>query len=384
MKSLVVNAGSSSLKLSVFEGPKRILEAHFKNLNSEHALLDVHPGASSEHQGPLTIRQALQVVLKMLSIQPECIGHRVVHGGPRYKVSVRIDDAVLSYLDSISPLAPLHNPACLEGIRFCREYFGDKIPQVAVFDTAFHRTMPPHASLYAISPELGVERFGFHGISHAYLWQAYLQNSIYANKESRIITLHLGNGCSAAAIRGGISLDTSMGFTPAEGLVMGTRAGDIDAAVVGYLCSRDNLSVSDVMELLNSQSGLLGVSGTSSDMKSLLEQEQENQQAKLAIDLFCYRVLKYVGAYTAVLGGLNAIVFAGGIGESAWAIRERLCTDLYPFRISVDAGLNKHAVGLSLGDIRRISPGDSEVEVFVVATDENAFIAQEVQGQVLR
>lgn len=391
---LVVNSGSSSLKLSVFQASakrERLLDAHLSGLNEATSVLEITTDGKQHREeitGTLSVKAALENILSVIhttygiEVSPRAIGHRVVHGGHRYSASTLIDKATLSYLASITGLAPLHNPACLEGIKACQELFGTKMVEVAVFDTAFHRTMPPYASQYGIDKDLAarlhIQRYGFHGISHAYLWKTYRRSSIRAKPTSKIITLHLGNGCSMTAIAGGKSLDTSMGFTPAEGLLMGTRAGDIDAGVIEYVCEKENISASTFINRLNHQSGLLGVSGLSSDMKHLLSVEAKVPSARFAIDMFCYRVRKYLGAYLAVLGGADALVFSGGIGENAWAIRERILLPITWCGAILDAASNRDTSGLALGDIRRISVPDALMEVYVIATDENELIAEEV------
>lgn len=396
MKShiLVVNSGSSSLKLSLFdsEADRRLLNAHFSGIDSPKASLDIRGEAASvrrEFPGPVPLKDALELSLAMMTTQlgvqvsPRTIGHRVVHGGERYRASVVVDDAVLVYLESMSYLAPLHNPHCLEGIRACEKLFGETVPQVAVFDTAFHRSMPQQASQYGINMDLagrlGIQRYGFHGISHHYLWNSYQRHSIRATDASRIITLHLGNGCSVCAIDGGKSIDTSMGFTPAEGLLMATRAGDIDAGVVEFLCDREKMSVAQVLQMLNERSGLLGVSGLTSDMKELLKVEKKHDRARLAIDIFCYRILKYIGAYIAALGGIDAIIFAGGIGENAPSLRQRILAPLAWCGATIDSDANEASQGMQPGDLRRISTSEAFTEVYVIGTDENAFIAEEAK-----
>ncbi len=364
---LVVNSGSSSLKLSLFtcgEGPcTRVFDA-----DSSHLTEDLQTILSSHGLDLSTIR---------------AVGHRFVHGGPRYTSSIVITDAILQDLETLNELAPLHNPACLKGIQNAKALVGPQIPQVAVFDTAFHRTMPPQAHMYGINRTLAkqysIQRYGFHGIAHAYLWQAYSHHNTAASSTTRVITLQLGNGCSMAAIVGGISVDTSMGFTPAEGLLMGTRAGNIDAGAVEYLCRRENKNVTDILNLLNTQSGLLGVSEASSDMRQLLATEATSEGARLAIELFCYRALSYLGAYMAVLGGVDAILFSGGIGENAPTIRERILHSMSWCGIHVDDELNQQAIKLHRGQVRKISNDHSTVDVCVIGVDENSFIAAETQ-----
>lgn len=376
MQILVVNSGSSSIKMSLF-GPEKLVDAHVKGINgSNPELTIVSKGKiySETFTAPLSVQEAMERVLKQLDINAiAAVGHRVVHGGPKYTASVVIDGQVFSDLQALSSLAPLHNPPALEGIDAALAIFGLHVPQIAVFDTAFHRNMPPHAHSYGIDPTFGIPRYGFHGIAHAYLWDAFSKIS----KAQRIVTIHLGNGCSMAAICGGRSLDTSMGFTPAEGLLMGTRAGDIDVGAVEYLCYRGGKDVAEILDLLNTQSGLLGVSGISSDMRELLAMESQHAGAHLAIDLFCYRILKYLGAYIAVLGGVDAILFSGGIGENAPVIRQRILQTFGWCGVGLDEDANKVAVGPKPGQVLHINSESSRVEVLVVGVDENSFIARE-------
>ncbi len=308
------------------------------------------------------------------------VGHRVVHGGEHFSKSVRITPQVLRAIEDMIELAPLHNPHNLAGIQAAQRALGEGVPQVAVFDTAFHQTLAEHAYLYAIPYPLyrrhRVRRYGFHGTSHrsvAYRWR---QLSGKAKADVRVITLHLGNGCSACAIVRGESVDTSMGFTPLEGLVMGTRSGDIDPAVLDYVAGKEGLSLPQVEALLNSQSGLLGVSGLTNDMRDLLAEarEHDDRRAKLAIEMFCYRARKYIGAYLAAMGGADAVLFAGGIGENAPEIRARICDGLQWAGLTID-----HAANDALLDGRegRCSTADSTLEAWVVPTDEELLIARD-------
>jgi len=313
----------------------------------------------------------------------DAVGHRVVHGGDRFSAPVLIDSDLVAEIDSLGELAPLHNPACLAGIRASREVLGTQTPMVAVFDTAFHQDMPERARRYALPAELaerhGIQRYGFHGIAHASMLAGYLQASGTPRAETRVITLQLGNGCSAAAIDRGRSVDTSMGFTPLEGLVMGTRSGDLDPSIVSYLCEREGTEPADVERWLNEASGLLGLSGHSNDMRDLLQAvtQQQHQPSMLAIDLFCYRAKKYLGAYLAALGGADAIVFGGGIGERAPEIREAICRDMGWCGLVLDAQRNEAVAGLKPGQAARISIDGADIDAYVVATDEESWIARE-------
>jgi acetate kinase len=314
------------------------------------------------------------------------VGHRVVHGGEKLDRSVLIDDAVIEQIEECIELAPLHNPANLRGIAAARELFGPGVPQVAVFDTSFHSTMPPESFLYAIPYQLyvrhRVRRYGFHGTSHRYVAYRFRQLTGRKREETNIITLHLGNGCSACAIRGGDSLETSMGLTPSEGLVMGTRSGDLDPSLLDYLHHKEGMSFDELDTLINKRSGLLGVSGLTNDMRDLLKEERENQdrRARLAIDLFCVRVKKYIGAYLARMNGAEAVVFAGGIGENSPEVRRRICEGLDFFGIGLDPTRNEEMTGGKEGEI---SMDGSRLRVWVIPTNEELLIARDTVRRIL-
>jgi len=310
----------------------------------------------------------------------DAVGHRVVHGGERFQRSTLITDEVLRGIEDTIDLAPLHNPHNLRGIQAARAALGPGVPQVAVFDTAFHHTIPEHAYLYAIPYQFyrrhKVRRYGFHGTSHRYVAYRYRQITKTPRERTRIVTLHLGNGCSACAIADGQSVDTSMGFTPLEGLVMGTRSGDVDPAVLDYIAAKEGLSLPEVEGLLNKQSGLLGISGLTNDMRELVAEADElgDRRARLAIEIFCYRVRKYRGAYLAALGGADAIVFAGGIGENSARVRERVCEGLAWFGLTLDGDANARMVG---GREGRITTDGSRLAAWVIPTDEELLIARD-------
>jgi acetate kinase len=315
----------------------------------------------------------------------DAVGHRVVHGGERFKASVRIDDGVVLGIEECFDLAPLHNPPNVKGYRAARELLGDAVPQVAVFDTAFHQTMPPTAYLYGLPYVLyerhGIRRYGFHGISHHFV-AARLAARLGRPLDDpalRLITCHLGNGCSVAAIRGGRSMDTSMGFTPLEGLLMGTRSGDLDPAIVLHVMGKEELGPWEVNALLNKHSGLIGISGVSNDMRTLLEAEEGGSaRAGLAVDIFCYRLMKYIAAYAGVLGGVDGIAFAGGIGENAPAVRRRTLAPLAGLGIHLDEGRNREL----RGEEGEISASTSAARVFVVPTNEELLIARDTMELV--
>jgi acetate kinase len=313
-----------------------------------------------------------------------------VHGGEQFREPVVIDDGVVAAIDRLAEFAPLHNPGSIEGIKGSRAVLGPHIPMVAVFDTAFHRSIPLRAATYAIDLDLarkhGISRYGFHGIAHASLAGICAAAVNCPLAQLRLITLQLGNGCSATAIDRGRSVDTSMGFTPLEGLMMGTRSGDVDPAVVGHLVRKEGLSVDEVERLLNERSGLLGVSGLSRDMRELLSAAEgdPDSRAALALDMFCYRAKKYIGAYLAVLGGADALVFGGGIGERSSAIRARICEGMGWCGLRLDRSRNEAAVQVAPGEAVRISEASAPISCYVAGVDEEMEIARATFDCVLK
>ncbi len=307
------------------------------------------------------------------------VGHRVVHGGELFSESARIDDRVLKGIEDCIDLAPLHNPNNVKGIVAAQELLGKDVPQVAVFDTSFHHSIPAQAYLYAIPYHLyrryRIRRYGFHGTSHRYVAFRYRAIRGLSREQTNIITLHLGNGCSAAAIQAGSPVDTSMGMTPLEGLVMGTRSGDLDPAIVGFIARKEGLSASEVDSLLNTQSGLLGVSGLTNDMRELQAEmkEHDDRRVRLAVEIFCYRAKKYVGAYLAAMGGADAVVFTGGIGENSPDIRTRICEGMEWAGLRVDEKRNREAIGRE----SVISTEDSKLLAYAIPTDEELLIARD-------
>ena len=307
------------------------------------------------------------------------VGHRVVHGGERFREHARIDAAVLAGIEDCIELAPLHNPINLKGIRAVGECLGEEIPQVAVFDTAFHSTMPEASYLYGLPYELyekhGIRRYGFHGTSHQYLAYRYGRMRGTPLEAVNIVTLHLGGGCSACAIRHGRSYATSMGFTPTAGLLMATRSGDIDPSLIEYLAAKEGLTLADVETLLNKKSGLLGISGETGDMRELLDAAKGgNHRAELALDMFCRRIRHYIGAYLAEMDGAEALLFSGGIGENAAEVRRRICAGLSWFGVALDEARNAAMTGGALGEI---TTDESRLKVYVVPTNEELLIARE-------
>jgi acetate kinase len=388
MKVLVLNCGSSSIKYQLFDMPARTLLA--KGMverigDREAAMIHQEQGerekrkieAADHDQAMVAIMQRLMHGRRDIAADESivAVGHRVVHGGEEFSGSILIDDAVLATIEKTAHLAPLHNPPNLAGIRAAMHALPGT-PQVACFDTAFHTTIPQAAYMYALPYELyeklGVRRYGFHGTSHRYVARraaAMLGRDKY---DINCITCHLGNGSSITAVRDGKSVDTSMGLTPLEGLIMGTRCGDIDPAILFYLAD-NGYDLKSLNDLCNKKSGVLGVSGASNDMRTLIEQASAgNERAALAIDMFCYRVKKYIGAYYAVLGRLDAIVFTGGIGENATVVREKVCSGMEPLGIQVDHIRNE----AGSTEERRIEAG-GRVAILVIPTDEEGVIAED-------
>ncbi|MCX6910799.1 MAG: acetate kinase [Verrucomicrobia bacterium] len=387
---LVLNCGSSSIKFQVrqTDGEKvlckglieRIGEpkgairvtANSKKLAREEALPD-HKVAL-DHMVHLLTNPELNVLQSLADIK--AVGHRVVHGGEAYSDSVLIDDKAIETIDKLSVLAPLHNPPNLKGILACREVLPG-VPQVAVFDTAFHQTMPPVAYMPPLPRELylrfKIRRYGFHGTSHRYVHGRARAVAGLNDRPCKIITAHLGNGCSITAIKDGKVIDTSMGFTPLGGLIMGTRPGDLDASLPFFLVDQ-GIPVKEVVNILQKKSGLLGLSGgLSNDMRTLLEHAATNPLARLAVDVFCYRLKKYIGSYAAALGGVDVLAFTGGIGENAAPVRAQTCQDLEFMGIKLDSQRNEQGSGTEA----LISRDGSSARVYVIPTDEELVIAEE-------
>ena len=352
----------SFLKLTLPNGGKVILEGEI--LEHNMAIEYILGVLMSQKYG----------CVKSLS-EIDAVGHRVVHGGEKFNASVKIDDEVIANMEECIDMAPLHNPPNLKGINAVKELMSD-IPQVAVFDTAFHQTMPPHAYLYGIPYSLyekyAIRRYGFHGTSHRYVSNRACEILGIQPTNHRMITCHIGNGASVAAIKNGISVDTSMGFTPVEGLMMGTRSGDVDAGIITFLLEKEMIGAAGISNMLNKQGGVLGVSGVSSDMRELVAaMEQGNERAKLAFEMYNYRIKKYVGAYSAALEGINTLVFTGGVGENQANVRESVCKGLEYMGIEIDDIKNNQ----TRGEEAIISTPESKVTVMVVPTDEEFMIA---------
>jgi acetate kinase len=400
---LVLNSGSSSVKYQLIEMPggarravglierigetrSRLVHTSYGNGNGDgdaSAVRREHTGRIADHAGALRAMAAELAADGHGLDSPEliAIGHRVVHGGTAFTEPVRIDEAVIAGIEELVPLAPLHNPANLTGIRTALDLRPD-LPQVAVFDTAFHATIPPAAARYAIDTETAdahrIRRYGFHGTSHAHVSRAAARLLGRDQDDVNVIVLHLGNGASAAAVRGGRCVETSMGLTPLEGLVMGTRSGDVDPAVVLHLLRVGEMSADDVDVLLNKKSGLLGICGDNDMREILRRRDKGDERAQLAFDMYVHRLRKYVGAYYAVLGRVDAVVFTAGVGENAAPVREAALAGLQNLGIAVDAERN----AVRSGEARLISPDAARVAVAVVPTDEETEIAQQTHTLV--
>ena len=396
MKILVLNSGSSSIKFQLRETQGEIVlsKGLIERIGEPQGTIIISASNGKKIRKEMELPQhtlALQHLFELLP-GPElgcleslkeirAVGHRVVHGGEEYSDSVLIDDKAIATIDRLSSLAPLHNPPNLKGILACRELLPG-VPQVAVFDTAFHQTMPPVAYMYPLPRELydkyKIRRYGFHGTSHRYVHQRARLLSGFEGRPSKITTAHLGNGCSITAIKDGKVIDTSMGFTPLGGLVMGTRPGDIDASLPCYLHDQ-GMSRTDIRNLLQKKSGLMGLSaGLSNDMRVLLEQSATNENARLAVEVFCYRLKKYIGAYAAAMGGLDVLAFTGGIGENADAVRAKTCEGLEFLGIQIDP--KRNAEGSRKEAL--ISADSARVKVYVIPTDEEYVIAEETSRLV--
>ncbi len=386
MKVLSINCGSSSLKLRLLEadasGAAPLAGGAVEAIGPEAVVSFQAPGEPPVRNSKAVgdYGAALGLLLSLLGEERtraiEAVGHRVVHGGAVTAPAI-IDDEILREIDAARRMAPLHNGPSLEGIRAAQQHLRG-VPMVAVFDTAFHASMPAVAAHYALPQELtlklGLRRYGYHGIAHRSMVERYAELTRVRIDGVSIVTLQLGNGCSAAAVQGGASIDTSMGFTPLEGLVMGTRPGDVDPSVVTYLQREQGMSPDDVDQMLNHNSGLLGISGSSRDMATLLDEEaQGHPRAHDAVEMFCYRVRKYIGAYRAVLGQMHAVVFGGGIGERAPEIRRRICEPLEPLGLHVDAARNAALIG---GE-GTFSSDSSQVAAYVIPSDEARIIARD-------
>jgi len=392
MNILVINCGSSSVKYQFFDMDKKMAVAKglVERIGMSGAVLTHKPNGRDEVKISGEILDHIIAVKYVISIltsenhgvikdisEIHAVGHRVVHGGERFTESVLLTDEILKEVRKLIDLAPLHNPHNITGIKACMANLPG-IPQVGVFDTAFHHRMPPMAYIYGLPyvmyKKYGIRRYGFHGPSHNYVSERCAKLMGKPREELKIITCHLGNGASITAIKNGISVDTSMGFTPLEGLLMGTRCGDMDPAVILHIMGREELSLHEANTLMNKHSGLIGISGVSSDMREIESAADDpRSNAALALDIYCYRLRKYIGAYAAAMGGLDAIVFTGGVGENSATVRKRTCTELKYLGVELDDKIN----AATRGKETDISAGNSTVKSFVIPTNEELVIARD-------
>jgi len=390
MKILVLNCGSSSVKYQLIDGSNRqwLVRGNISRIGSKDAEIrqERNKGGRVKFTKPIrdheqAVNQILDGLLRKATgvlkdiTEIFSVGHRVVHGGEYFSEPTLINDEVLDKIEQCNELAPLHNPWQIKGIQACRKLLPG-IPQVAVFDTAFHQTMPVTSYLYGLPfsyyEKYKIRRYGFHGISHYYVANRAGTLLKQPVDQLKIISCHLGNGCSMAAIKEGKCLDTSMGFTPLEGLLMGTRTGDIDASAVLYLMKNEHLSIEQAESVLNNESGLKGLTGYSNDMEKIIEKaSQGDEKCQVALDLFSYRIKKYIGAYTAVLGGLDVLIFTAGIGENSPTVRARSCEGLEFLGIKLDQYENNQTIGQE----NKISKDDSRVKIWVIPTNEEIVIA---------
>ena len=390
-KILVINSGSSSIKFELYRMPEKKVDAKglLQRIGEETSELKYRLGDKETvvKQRVKDHAEGLKMIMARLTDQTQgglkdvseigAVGHRVVHGGEAFSDSVLITDEVVKAIEDHCELAPLHNPPNLLGINVARQLMPG-VPQVAVFDTAFHQTIPEHAFLYAIPYELykesRIRRYGFHGTSHKYVTMRAAQILGKKVSETNVITCHLGNGCSMAAVKGGKSIDTTMGLTPLEGLVMGTRSGDIDPAIIYFLERARKMTIAEIDNMLNKKSGLLGISGSSNDVRSVMKAASEgNKRAELALAIYCYRIKKRVGAYTATIGKVDAVVFTAGVGENAVAIRSRVLEGMEPLGYCIDKAKNEQAVGKEMD----IATEKSPIRILVIPTAEELMIAQD-------
>ena len=388
---LVINCGSSSVKYNLIEtsDQKEICSGIVERIGAVTSIVKHEPAGFKPVKDTRKIANHVQALKEIMNFLMDsdntaisstddikAVGHRVVHGGEMFKDSVLIDEDVKDAIRQAIDLAPLHNPPNLKGIEAAMEYLPD-VPHVAVFDTAFHHSLPPEAYLYGIPNRLyrryKIRKYGFHGTSHYYVSRQYYKITDKPVEDTRVITCHLGNGASVAAIKGGKSIDTSMGFTPLSGMVMGTRSGDIDPSILFYLVEKEELTLNNLHALLNKHSGLLGLSGYAADMRELIaEAKKGDRRCQQAIDVFCYDLKKYIGSYIAALNGCDAIIFTAGIGENSALVRRQSLEHMDSLGIEVDPEKNDNA---ERGKIQKISSDSSKTEVWVIPTNEELVIA---------
>ena len=398
MKILVINVGSSSLKYQLIETDNEsvLSKGNCERIGSDDSFIGFKSKSDDKiiRQVPMHNHiEAFEAVKDALTDEQEgaihdlseisAVGHRVVQGGSYFEKSELVNEEVIKKIEELAPLAPLHNPAALQGIDACTKVFGDKIPQVVVFDTSFHQTMPEKAYMYAVPYEYyekhNVRKYGFHGSSHRYVSEKMIQ--LMGNKKDlRLITCHIGSGSSIAAIKDGAVIDTTMGMTPLAGFMMGTRSGSIDPSIVSYIAEKEDISADEVISILNKKSGLLGISGISADDRDILKAEQSgDKKATLAHDMLYYQIAQYIGSSFIALGGCDGIVFTAGLGENQSTLREGVCKYLGCIGVKLDEEANNKTV---LGVTGTISAPDSKVRVEVIATDEEMIIARDTKSIV--
>ena len=389
MLVFVLNAGSSSLKYQLIDAQTTEVKASglVERIGIDGILKhEIGENKKLSFELPIpTHKEAIELVLRILTndetkvidsiSEIEAIGHRVVHGGEYFKESTLIDEDVIKKIEELVPLAPLHNPAHLLGIKICRELMPN-VPNIATFDTAFHQTMPEENFLYAVPygdyTEHHLRKYGFHGTSHYYVSNEAVK--LLNKEDSKIIVCHLGNGSSVSAVRDGKSISTSMGLTPLEGLIMGTRSGDIDAGVIPYLMERKGLNANQILDYLNKKSGILGISGISSDLREVIKASNDgDKRSKIAIEMLCNRIKKYLCSYAGLMGGVDAICFTAGIGENSDLIREKVCENLEFMGIEIDKEANK----IRKSGIREIQKDSSKTKIFIIPTNEELVIARD-------
>jgi len=392
MKILVLNSGSSSIKCQYFVDQKSIASVSVERIGEEESYSQIicngekksyTASIANHHEALNTILSLLKQTNILTSIDElDAVGHRVVHGGEMFKEPTLVNEEVIQTIRSLIPLAPLHNPANLEGIEVLYDKYPN-LPQIAVFDTAFHQSMPEYAYTYPIPYKLSkasnIRRYGFHGTSHSYVAKEAAKMMNKELNRVNLITLHLGNGASVTAIKAGQSIDTSMGLTPLEGLMMGTRSGDIDPAIIPYLAHNSEMDIDTIDKMLNKESGLKGICGTN-DMREVIDQaEHNNPFSTLALEMYTYRIKKYIGAYTVALGRVDAIVFTGGIGEHASKVREMSCEGLYDsIGLEMDNSKNKLS---ALGN-REVQSERSKIKLFIIPTNEELEIVLQTQDVI--
>lgn len=398
MKILVINAGSSSLKYQLIDmdNEQMLAKGNCEKIGLEMGIFGHKTADGREKKIEICMKNHTEAfeqvknalldsevgVIKDLS-EVSAIGHRIVQGGSLFSESVLVDDKVIEGIESLIPLAPLHNSAHVQGIRACMSVFGKAVPEVVVFDTAFHSTMPPKAYMFAVPYEYyekyKIRRYGFHGTSHRYVSHRLAEIMGRDLKDMKVITCHIGNGSSITAIQDGKVIDTSMGLTPLDGFMMGTRTGTLDPSVVTFIAEKENLSPSELSDLFNKKSGLLGISGISSDDRDVSKAEQEgNPRAHLAHEMLVYQIKKFIGGYAAALNGVDAIVFTAGLGENQDTLRERICTDMEYLGLKFDKAANAGTRGVE----KKISADDSKVAVYVIPTNEELVIARDTKAIV--